>query len=95
MPFFANWICIYLLFLERLGGKGFGVPSVIAEIMRKELFSDQISSGWAYSADSPEEIISGIKTQFHNREELNRPEHTGTRKAGDKKDVIRLMKEQE
>ena len=77
-----------------LEAKDLGVPSVIAGDYGKELFSDQISSGWAYSADSPEEIISGIKTQFHNREELNKTgAHRYGGKAGEKKDVIRLMKE--
>ena len=77
-----------------LEAKDLGVPSVVAGDYGKELFSDQISSGWAFPADTPEEIISGIKTQFHNREGLNKGEAQRYRvKPRGKKDVIRLMKE--
>jgi hypothetical protein len=77
-----------------LEAKDLGVPSVVAGDYGKELFSDQISSGWAFPADTPEEIILGIKTQFHNREELNKTgAHKYGGKAGGKKDVISLMKE--
>jgi hypothetical protein len=77
-----------------LEAKDLGVPSVVAGDYGKELFSDQISSGWAFPADTPEEIILGIKTQFHNKEELNKTgAHKYGGKAGGKKDVISLMKE--
>src|SRR4030042_1101014 len=49
-----------------------GVPSVVVGDYGKELFSYQISTGWALPADTPEEIISGIKIQFHKREELKK-----------------------
>jgi len=77
-----------------LEAKDFGVPSVVVGDYGKELFSDQISSGWAFPADTPEEIILGIKSQFHNREELNK---TGSRRYGGKVEgkagLIGLMKE--
>jgi hypothetical protein len=71
-----------------------GVPSVVVGDYAKELFSDQISSGWAFPADTPEEMITGIKTQFHKREELNKIIAQRDRGKGEgKTDVIRLMKE--
>jgi len=77
-----------------LEAKDLGVPSVVAGDYGKELFSDQISSGWAFPADTVEEIISGIKTQFHKREELKKTKVQRDRpKAREKTDVISLMKE--
>jgi len=71
-----------------------GVPSVVVGDYGKELFSDQISTGWALPADTPEEIISGIKAQFHKREEFKkaRAERDKAR-AGEKADVIGFMRE--
>ena len=74
--------------------KDLGVPSVVVGDYAKELFSDHISSGWALPADTPEEIISGIKAQFHKRDEFKkaRAERDEAR-AGEKADVIGFMRE--
>ena len=70
-----------------------GVPSVVVGDYGKELFSVQISSGWALPADTPEEIISGIKAQFHKREEFKKARaERDEAKAGEKTDVIGLMR---
>jgi len=71
-----------------------GVPSVVVGDYGKELFSYQISTGWALPADTPEEIISGIKAQFHKREEFKKARaERDEAKAGEKPDVIGFMRE--
>ncbi|MBS3918870.1 MAG: hypothetical protein KG012_08285 [Deltaproteobacteria bacterium] len=75
-----------------LEAKDLGVPSIVVGDYGKELFSDQILSGWAFPADTPEGIISGIKAQFHKKKELNK---SGAQegKAEGKKNAIDLMRE--
>jgi hypothetical protein len=71
-----------------------GVPSVVVGDYAKELFSEQISSGWAFPVDTVEEIISGIKVQFHKKEALEKTKvEKDEVKAKEKADVISLMKE--
>jgi hypothetical protein len=71
-----------------------GVPSVVVGDYGKELFSEQISSGWAFPADTAEEIISGIKVQFQKRKSLEKTKMERDEvKAREKKGVIGLMKE--
>lgn len=71
-----------------------GIPSVVVGDYGKELFSDQISTGWALLADTPEEIISAIKAQFHKREEFKKARgERDEAKAGEKADVIGFMRE--
>jgi hypothetical protein len=77
-----------------LEAKDLGVPSIVVGDYGKELFSDQILSGWALPADTPEEIISGIKAQFHRSEELRKAKaEKNEAKAGEKKKAIDLMRE--
>ncbi len=77
-----------------LEAKDLGVPSVVVGDYGKELFSNQIASGWAFPADTVEEVLLGIKTQFHNREELNKigAQRYGE-KAGGKKNLMSLVRE--
>jgi hypothetical protein len=70
------------------------VPSIVVGDYAKELFSEQVSSGWSFPADTAEEIILGIKVQIDKREELKKTSVKRDEvKAREKTDVISLMKE--
>jgi len=70
------------------------VPSVVVGDYGKELFAEQISSGWAFPADKTEDIIKGIKVQFDKKKGLKETqmERAGLKARG-KIDIISFMKE--
>lgn len=74
-----------------LEAKDVGVPSVIVGDYGKELFWDQISSGWAIAANTEEDIILAIKKQVAKREELRKLREIGDKEEGDL-DFIHYLK---
>jgi len=50
----------------------FGVPSVITSSQGGKSFPEQISSGWATCANTPEDIIKAIKNQLERKNIINK-----------------------